>query len=164
MRDNIPRNPRFCYFASFLIISLTPFGNEPNSSSDLTIFIKSFISLFEIIRVVMPHPKIFLWIAASVADHAAVNSNGIKALLTTLGCLISTPPPLFIFFQNILDSPAFPSTPRLLGFLLCQSNSEAISRKKYFLSKKVTLGSQINGEVLIMGWIGTLGKIKRAMW
>ena len=29
----------------------------------------------------MPDPKIFLWIAASVADAAAANPNGIKRLL-----------------------------------------------------------------------------------
>ena len=28
----------------------------------------------------MPHPNIFWWIAASVADATAVNSNGIKTL------------------------------------------------------------------------------------
>ena len=39
----------------------------------------SFISWFEIIKVVVPDPNIFLWIAASVAD--AVNPNGIKTLL-----------------------------------------------------------------------------------
>ena len=41
----------------------------------------SFISLLEIINVVLPDPNIFLRIAASVADAAAVNSNGAKMLL-----------------------------------------------------------------------------------
>ena len=41
----------------------------------------SFISLLEIINVVLPEPNIFLRIAASVADAAAVNPNGIKMLL-----------------------------------------------------------------------------------
>ena len=41
----------------------------------------SFISSFEIITVVAPDPNIFLWIAASVADAAAVNPNCIKTLL-----------------------------------------------------------------------------------
>ena len=40
----------------------------------------SFISSFEIINVVVPDPKIFLWIVASV-PAAAVNSNSIKTLL-----------------------------------------------------------------------------------
>ena len=40
-----------------------------------------FISLFEIINIVLPDPNIFLWIAASVADAGAVNPNGIKTLL-----------------------------------------------------------------------------------
>ena len=41
----------------------------------------SFISSFEFINVVIPDPNIFLWIATSVADDAAVNPNGIKTLL-----------------------------------------------------------------------------------
>ena len=40
----------------------------------------SFISSSEIINVVKPDPNIFLWIAASVADAAAANPNGIKTL------------------------------------------------------------------------------------
>ena len=38
----------------------------------------SSISLFDIISVVFPDPKIFLRILASVADAAAVNPKGIK--------------------------------------------------------------------------------------
>ena len=41
----------------------------------------SSISWLEIIKVANPAPKIFLGIAASVADAAAVNPNGIKTLL-----------------------------------------------------------------------------------
>ena len=41
----------------------------------------SFISSFEIINVVVPDPKIFFWIAASVAYAADVNPNGIKTVL-----------------------------------------------------------------------------------
>ena len=43
----------------------------------------SFISSLEIIDIVIPDPNIFLWIAVSVADAAAVNSNGIKTLLAS---------------------------------------------------------------------------------
>ena len=39
------------------------------------------ISLFDIISVVVPDPKIFLCIPASAAEAAAVNPNGIKTLL-----------------------------------------------------------------------------------
>ena len=42
---------------------------------------KPFISSFEIITAFIPDPKIFFWIAASVANAAAVNSNGFKTLL-----------------------------------------------------------------------------------
>ena len=42
----------------------------------------SFISGFEIVNVVIPDPKTFIWVAASVADaDATVNSNGTKILL-----------------------------------------------------------------------------------
>ena len=34
--NNIPRNPPFCLFAAFLIVSLTAFINKLVSSSDLT--------------------------------------------------------------------------------------------------------------------------------
>ena len=61
--------------------SLTPVINNPDSSRDLTIFLILFISSLEIVSVVKPDPNIFLWIAAFVADAAAVNPNGIKTLL-----------------------------------------------------------------------------------
>ena len=41
----------------------------------------SYISLFEIISAVMPDPKIFFWIDASVADAVVVNSKDTKTLL-----------------------------------------------------------------------------------
>ena len=47
---------------------------------DLTIFMISFISSFEIINVAVPDAHIFLWIAASFADAAVVRPNGIKTL------------------------------------------------------------------------------------
>ena len=69
----MPANPTFYSFASFLIVSLTPFINKPESSRDLTIFIISSIFSFKIINVVAPNPKICFWIAVSVADAGAVN-------------------------------------------------------------------------------------------
>ena len=51
--NNILRNLTFCYFASFLIVSLTPSNNIPESSRDLTTFKISSISQFEIIKVVL---------------------------------------------------------------------------------------------------------------
>ena len=59
MPNNIPRSPPFYSFASFLIVSLTPFNNKTDSSSDLTIFIISFISSLEVINIVLPNPKHF---------------------------------------------------------------------------------------------------------
>ena len=40
------------------------------------IFIMSFISSFEIIKVFVPEPCIFFWIPASIAEAAAVIPNG----------------------------------------------------------------------------------------
>ena len=40
----------------------------------------SFISLFEIIKVVTPEPSILFWIPASIAEAAAVIPNGAKTL------------------------------------------------------------------------------------
>ena len=51
--NNILRNPPFCSLASFLIVSLTPSNNNPESSRDLTIFKMSSSSSFEIIQGVL---------------------------------------------------------------------------------------------------------------
>ena len=40
----------------------------------------SFIFSIKIINVFVPDPNIFLWIAASVADAAAINPNSVKML------------------------------------------------------------------------------------
>ena len=48
--SNISRNRPFLFFASFLIVSLTPFINKPESSSNLTVFLIPFVSSFEIIN------------------------------------------------------------------------------------------------------------------
>ena len=91
-----------------------PFIYKPNSSRDLAIFTISFISSFEIISVVTSDPNVFLWIAATVADAAAVNPNGIK---TPLANSLSTFP--------IKDNPVLSSGPKRLsrnppnGLILC---------------------------------------------
>ena len=59
----------------------TSFINKADSSRDLIIFMLPFICLLEIIKFVLPNLKIFLWIAASVADYATFNLNGVKILL-----------------------------------------------------------------------------------
>ena len=59
MPNNILKNPPFCYFASFLIVSLMSFINNPYFSRDLIIFMIPFISSLEIINVVLQDPKIF---------------------------------------------------------------------------------------------------------
>ena len=96
VHDNIPRNPLFYSFASFLIVSLTLFVNKPDSSSDVTIFMISFISSFEIISEVIPGPKMLFWIVAFVAYTAAVTPVGIKTLLANF---LST---FFIFLKVYL--------------------------------------------------------------
>ena len=82
--DNNPRNLPLFSFTSFLIVPLIPFISNPDSSSDLPIFVISSIYSFEIINAVAPDPKSFFWIAVGVtaaAAAAAVNTNGIKTLL-----------------------------------------------------------------------------------
>ena len=58
--------------------------NTPDSSSNLTTFTVSFISLFKIMNVVRPDQSMFLWMAASAAGTAAVNPNGIEILLANV--------------------------------------------------------------------------------
>ena len=58
--------------------SVTPFNNTPESFNGLIIFKMSLISSFETIKVVVPDPRIFLFIAASVADAAAVSPRILK--------------------------------------------------------------------------------------
>ena len=61
---------------------MTPSNNNPESSRDFFILIRSSISLFDIISVVVsPDPNIFLFILASAADAAAINPEGITTLL-----------------------------------------------------------------------------------
>ena len=55
--NNILANPAVYFFASFSIVSVTPFVNTPDSSSDLTIFKISFVSSFEITIVVVRGAK-----------------------------------------------------------------------------------------------------------
>ena len=62
-------------------MELFPFNNKAESSRDLTILIISSISSFDIIRVLLPDPKIILCISAHETDDAAVNPNVIKTLL-----------------------------------------------------------------------------------
>ena len=49
---------------------MTPYNNNPESSRDLTVYIMSSISSFDIINVAFAIP-------ASAANAAAVNPNGI---------------------------------------------------------------------------------------
>ena len=74
-------NPTFCYVTSILIVSLTPFINNPDSPRGAVILTISFFSLIYIINVVLPYPNIFLWIFTSVADAVVFNSKCIKTLL-----------------------------------------------------------------------------------
>ena len=121
--NNIPRNSPFCYFALFLIVSLTPFINKPDSSRDLTILMISFISSLEIINVAVPDPNIFLWIAASVAKAAAAAivaaeaaavavPNGIKTLL-------ANDLHIFLFKENSVFSNGHKSQPNKIVYLDC---------------------------------------------
>ena len=79
--NNMQRNQPLRSFALFFIVLLTPLPDKTDSSRDLVIFTISFKFWFRNNNVVVPDPNIFLWIAASIVDTAAVNPNGIKAIL-----------------------------------------------------------------------------------
>ena len=78
--NNILKNPLFCSFVSFLIVLVIPFRKMLESSRAWTIFITSLISLFEIMKLVVPEPCIFYWILASIAEADAVISNGAETI------------------------------------------------------------------------------------
>ena len=61
-------------------------------------------SPLRIIKVLNPDPNISLWIAASVADAAAINANSIKTLLlNVLGTFPIKGNPVFINGPKILS-------------------------------------------------------------
>ena len=100
--NNMFNNPPFYSFVSLLVVLVTPFNKILESSIAWTIFIMPFISLF---KVVVPEPSVFFWIPASVAEAAAVISNGaktffLKELLLSLMVLLiySTQQYLILFF------------------------------------------------------------------
>ena len=59
--NNILKNPPFCSFVSFLIVFAVPFNNISCSSNAVTILIKPFKSLFDIINVLFPDPYLFFF-------------------------------------------------------------------------------------------------------
>ena len=58
VHNHLLKNPPFCYFALFLIVFAIPFSKKLECSRAWTIFIISFISSFETIKVVL-EPCIF---------------------------------------------------------------------------------------------------------
>ena len=76
------------YYILNCLATLTFFINKQDYSRDLIISKRSSISSFEIFNVVIPDRKMFFWTATSVAD-AAVNPNGIKALLANVLSIFS---------------------------------------------------------------------------
>ena len=69
--NNILRNHPLYSLVSCWIVSLTPFNNTPEFSRDITIFIISFISSFEIIKVVVPEPSIFFFNTSINCRHSS---------------------------------------------------------------------------------------------
>ena len=72
----------------------------------MTILKISFISSFEINNAAVPDPKILFWISVPVAYNAAVNSNGIKTLLTNAASAFFINGKLFVTngFKKLIDS------------------------------------------------------------
>ena len=85
---NISRNPHFSSFDSFSIFFETPLFNKSDSSKYLTIVMVSFISLFDIINVVISDPYISFPITATVVDTGAVNPNCRKILATSMSTFL----------------------------------------------------------------------------
>ena len=65
--NNFGKNPLFCFFALFLVASITPFIDKPLS---INRYLKLLVISFPI-----------QWIAASVADIPPTNANGSKTFL-----------------------------------------------------------------------------------
>ena len=105
---NIPKNPPFCSFVSFSIVLVIPFMKILESLIARTIFIISFISSFEITKVVVPETCVFFAIPASTTEAAAVISNRVK-----------------LFFANGTNT--FINGPAIL-----LNNPKKISRLNYF--------------------------------
>ena len=101
----------------YLTVSLIPFINKPDSSTDLTIFLISLISSFEIINAVVPNQKFLLKIVASVADAAAVNPNDINTLLVNdFSRSLIKGKPVFINGQGSLPKNP-PGSPILINYV-----------------------------------------------
>ena len=76
---NRVKNSPFFYLVSFSIVFVAPFNKKTWYLRDLTMFIISPISSFEITNAVVPELYIVLWIPGSIAEDA-VNPNGIVIL------------------------------------------------------------------------------------
>ena len=98
------RNPTICSFVLFSILLVTIYVNSPGSSGDLTIFLMSFISLFDITIAVVPDPTIFILLYDSAVKAATVDPDGINTLFANGW---ST------FYIN--GKPAFNNVPRSLS-------------------------------------------------
>ena len=59
VHSNIHRSWSSCFFASFLVVSLTHVISKPDSSKDLTVYMILAIFSSEIINTAMPDPKTF---------------------------------------------------------------------------------------------------------
>ena len=73
MPDKIPRNPVIRSFVS-----------KPDSLRDLTIFIKSLISSFKTVNVLVLQPSIFLWIFALSCNGISTFSLMLKLFLVMI--------------------------------------------------------------------------------
>ena len=84
--NTIIKNGRSCTFVSFLIALVISLNKALESSIARSIFIISFISSFESIKVAVPERCIFFWIPASIAEAAAVIANGTEMSFCLWNC------------------------------------------------------------------------------
>ena len=97
------RNPPFCFFASFSIVSLKFFVNNPDYWRDLTIFMISSIFHLKLSVFGFLNLHCFKWVSASAVDTVAGNLNGIKApLAISLSTIFFNGNAVLVVYQEIL--------------------------------------------------------------
>ena len=122
---------------------MTPFNNNPESSRDFTILIRSSMSLFDIISVVFPDPNIFYVSLHLLLMHTLL-ANGIMKFFIRGNPVFNkgprnlpkNPPDCIIFdnlvFKNLISTDElFENALRMLETCLSVSNN---SCGKLFLS------------------------------
>ena len=104
-----------------------------------------------------------IWNRENLKQNCLLLEELLHPARNTIGSLVSVPTRL-IFFQKYSNPLLLLGIPRLLSFLLCQSNWQAICKKKYLLNKKVISKASLKIlEVNIHVW-WSISLISRLTW